>query len=90
MAKLSFDKWFDKYRPIKNPFNPEGSCEGTMFETYGEELAFVQARNNDLVWTQVEVDGKMYIIPGFHRVNRFSYYITELPWTDPDIEIKVD
>ena len=80
---ISLDADFDeRYTVIKNHIDPNSASEGTMFETYGEEESYVkqvaqQKPNN--VWTIVEGDDGMWIINGFHFVNRFGYYITEEP-----------
>jgi hypothetical protein len=34
---MTYDEWIEKYRPIKNPLNPDAPYDGTMFETYGQE-----------------------------------------------------
>ena len=38
-----------------------------------------------LVWTIVDCDGKLYVSPGYHFVNRLDYVLCELPWTDEDM-----
>ena len=37
-----------------------------------------------LVWTITDCDGKLYVAPGYHFVNRIDYVLCELPWTDED------
>jgi len=37
-----------------------------------------------LVWTIVDCDGKLYVSPGFHYVNRIDYVLCGNPWTDDD------
>jgi hypothetical protein len=53
-----------------------------MFETYGEEVEFVQSQDPRYVWTNVQGDMSDLIVAGYHYVNRLSYYITEIPWED--------
>ena len=71
---------FEKFRPIKNPHGDHG-WDGTLWETYGAELNFVRNQHENKVWTLVEEDGVMFIISGFHFVNRVGYFVTEKPWT---------
>lgn len=74
---LTDDEWDEQYLPITNPF---GDGERQLFETYGEELAYVQAQPVSHVWTQVDGDnGGVYIVNGYASVNRIGYYITEHP-----------
>ena len=43
------------------------------------------------IWTVVDGDGdSQYICAGRRLVNRFGYLVTENPWTDPNIEFKLD
>lgn len=74
------DDEFDAYEPINNPFQ-EGQ---QLFETYGEELDYVlehiKEHGEQYVWTQLDGDdGGVYIVNGYHLVNRIGYYITEHP-----------
>jgi hypothetical protein len=92
MPKLNFSSWMTTYRPIQNPIDTNAACDGKMIETYGPELDFVVethlARPNT-VWTIVETDtGKLRVANGFHRVNRFGYFICEVPYSGPTIDFK--
>jgi hypothetical protein len=76
------DAWEAKYKPIKNPFaqKQEDEFVEDKFETYGEELGFVQAQDPRCIWTLVDGDdGNLYIVDGYHLVNRVNYFITEKP-----------
>jgi hypothetical protein len=77
--------WEEKYQPIKNHFSqPQGEFADEFvedkFETYGEELEYVLKIANsepNRVWTLVDGDdGNMYIVNGYHLVNRINYFIT--------------
>lgn len=72
------EAWDEKYKPIQNHF--DGSDK---FETYGEELDFVLSIANTeprRVWTLVDGDdGNLYIVDGYHLVNRVNYFVTEKP-----------
>jgi len=78
LARITYEKWFEKYHPIKNPLDSNASFDGCMFETYGEELEFVCAQQPLTIWTLVDCDGKDRIAEGFHYVNRLGYFITEV------------
>jgi hypothetical protein len=77
------DAWEAKYKPITNHF------DGTdKFETYGEELDFVRAQDPRCIWTLVDGDdGNLYIVDGYHLVNRINYFITEVPFEDNFLEV---
>lgn len=61
--------------------SPKGFCnESGLIETYGKEFEYVKKQNIKNVWTVIEEDGELYVIPGFHIVNRFGYLITEKKW----------
>ena len=92
MAKLNFDSWMTKYRPVQNTEACNAACEGKMFETFGNELDFVIATNRftpNKVWTIVETDtGKLRLTNGYHVVNRFGYFVCEVPYEGPDVDFK--
>jgi hypothetical protein len=81
LVSLSFDNFFELFRPIKNHLDDNAAQEGCMFETYGEELHYIHEfakENSDRVWTLMEDDdGNLCIVNGFHLVNRLGYILTE-------------
>lgn len=97
---MQFEEWEDKYKPIKNhlagrddpaKFEMDADdLEEDKFETYGIELGFVLGIAHESpakVWTLVEGDGGLYIVSGYHLVNRLNYFITEVPSEDDDLEV---
>ena len=91
---LSYDDFVEKCKPIQNEFpNPCGGFDNTMFETYGEELGYVKLINEqspENVFTIVEVEDNLYILKGFHLVNRHGYFITKNPCDVEFSEILID
>lgn len=77
-ARISYERWLEKYRPIPNPLDLNATFDGRMFETYGAELEFVCAQSPSTIWTLVECDGKIRICQGLHFVNRLGYFVTEI------------
>ena len=77
------DAFVERFRPIVNPVNPDASFDfgygGCLFETYGEEFAFVRRQNLAGVWTLIETDGVLTIESGLHFVNRLGYFVSETP-----------
>ena len=53
-----------------------------MYETYGNELDYVNTQLNKHVWTWVDTEEGDAILSGKHWVNRIGYFITEKPWTE--------
>lgn len=86
---LTYDEWFNHYKPIKNEITKYQSDLITAFETYGEEQDFVFAQPDENVWTEVDGDGGTYIIAGRHFVNRIQYYVTEKPYDSDNQEVVV-
>lgn len=74
--------WEDKFKPIKNHFRKDP--DETMFETYGEEVEFVQKADNKYIWTYLQGDMSDLICAGYHYVNRLGYYISSIPWENED------
>ena len=79
LTHLSYDAWVSRYRPVKNMIDPNAAYDGCMFETFGNEVKFVQTIEAQRIWTLLDCDGKLLIVEGFHYVNRLGYFVTELP-----------
>ena len=77
-----WDQWENKFKPIKNHLSKDP--DEKMFETYGEEVEFVQKADNKYIWTYLQGDESDLLVAGYHYVNRLGYYITELPWENED------
>jgi hypothetical protein len=87
LIEMDYDEWFDTYKPIPNHIDTNASFSdgeyGYMFETYGDELKFIQGANDNIVWTYGDGDdGGTYIWSGYSFVNRIGYFITERPWVN--------
>lgn len=83
MSIIKEEDFDELYKPIQNHIDPNASWSGTLFETYGEEEAYVREqaqKNPKKVWTLLDGDDDMYIVAGFHFVNRVGYIITENEW----------
>ena len=89
--EMDFDEWVDTYKPIPNNIVEDSSFDGTMFETYGDEVAFVKKADPAYIWMYGDGDdGGSYIWNGWHIVNRIGYFITEVPCPpDTDMQVKV-
>jgi hypothetical protein len=87
--EMDFDEWCDTYKPITNHIDTNASFDGAMFETYGDEVIFVNAQDPAYIWTYGDGDdGGSYIWNGWSFVNRIGYFITEVP-CPPDTEIQI-
>jgi hypothetical protein len=88
MSKFyTYSSWEETFKPIKNKISKYPDDSLIHFETYGEEVEFVWTHPNENVWTEVDGDSGTYIVAGKHFVNRISYYVTEVPWTDEYTEV---
>ena len=76
---MTYDEWFDTYKPIRNQIANDNTYQ---FETYPPDITFVQSQPDNNIWTELDGDEGVYIVSGFHFVNRIQYYITEKPWTE--------
>lgn len=75
-----WNAWAEKYKPKSNHLSKYP--DEMMYETYGEEVEYIQSRDNHYVWTLVSGDMCDLIVAGYAYVNRLGYYVTEMPWTD--------
>lgn len=94
MKKISFDDFVEKYKPVTNHLDNNAAFDGTMFETFGEEVHHVVKIANETpkkVWTFITGDnGGDFIVNGYFLVNRMGYFITEIEADDEDIEIALN
>ena len=80
--ELSEDAFAALFPLRTNHLNPGASWEhpdggGCLFDTYGEELAYVKQKDRRMTWTIVEDDdGNAAILSGFHVVNRIGYLVS--------------
>ncbi len=81
--------WEATFKPIQNP-NGDRGWNGTMFETYGEDIEFLSRQPDENIWTWIDGDEGTWIVNGIHTVNRIGYFITENPCTQQFMEIQVD
>lgn len=92
--RRSYEKWIRDYKPVQNTVSNREEFDGFLFETYGEDLAFVSEKAQAepaKVWTILDSDGKLTLTNGFHIVNRYGYMVTEIPFTGTEpIEVKAD
>lgn len=83
--ELTEDEFDDRYPLVPNHINLSagwaiGEAGGCLFETFGEEFAFVRRQDPRKVWTLVDGDGgDMYVISGLHFVNRVGYLLSTIP-----------
>jgi hypothetical protein len=77
---LTEEQWTEQYRPVTNYL----TNEGTSYETYGDDLEYVLQQDEKHVWTELDGDNGVYLVNGYHIVNRIQYYITEVPWKEDE------
>jgi hypothetical protein len=65
-----------------------GSLEGTLFETFGQDLAFVKLQAREMIWTLLAIEGRVTIFSGYHFVNRLGYFVCRNS-VEPDAFIAV-
>jgi hypothetical protein len=94
--EMSEDEFDDQYPLLTNHLNPDatwafGDGPGCLFETYGEELAFVRRQDPCNIWTLVDGDdADQYILSGFHFVNRIGYLVSTVAVPEGvDIEVRI-
>ena len=85
--ELSEEAFDADYPLVPNHLNPRATCAfgdagGCLFETYGEELAFVRQQDPRCIWTFLDGDDAQYVVSGMHFVNRIGYLISKVPVPD--------
>ncbi len=76
---MTYEKWFDIYRPV---INKQGNL--FVYETFGDDVKKIRKTDPNYIWT---VTDQMGILPGIHYVNRLYYVITKVPHGQEDIYV---
>ena len=73
---LTEREWFDQYGV---------DADGRLYETYGEDMNYINSMPVSFVWTLVDGDTKPVVVNGLAFVNRVGYYLTKKPHNPNDI-----
>ncbi len=95
IKKLDYETWEEIYKPIINPFltlKEQKADNGTQFHFHYstiEENEFLKDNiGSGKLWTVAEGDrDSIYLMSGFHRVNRIYHFVTEIPFNISEEEI---
>ena len=85
---MNYDEFIEKYKPIQNPFC-NAPFDGMTFETYGDEIDFVKLQDKNKICTIIDENDDLYIIDGYHFINRLGYFILNEPCYE-EINILID
>lgn len=80
--QIDEDTFLQRFPLRTNHLVLDAPFDGCMFETYGDELAFVREQDVRCVWTVLDCDGAVAIVSGFYFVNRIGYLISTTPVED--------
>ena len=84
---MTEDEWYEIYKPIKNHLDSTSS----LFETYGDDVEFVNNQPYENIWTWVSGDdGGTYLVSGRYYINRMGYFVCTVPWTEQALEVLID
>jgi|GEM_PF-5041194 len=78
---LDFDLFFERYKPIPNPFNPEGLYEGRLFHHYLEdsgEAHFLRGLELDKLWTLCWCEDSLILRAGYVLVDREGFFVASV------------
>ena len=85
--KITIAEWLEKFKPIANHLDENASWQdetgiGIMYETYGEELAFVKSMTqHDKVWVMYDTaNGGVEISNGIYLGQPIGYFVTQEPY----------
>ena len=86
------DVFYEYFRPFRHPLARFDIWGGLGLETFGSDLQLAFEHDENHVWTVVdgEAGTDQWIIPGFHRVNRICFLLTEVAHFDVPIEFRIE
>lgn len=85
--------FYEYFRPFRHPLAGFGDIWGGHgLETYDDDLQLAFKYDSNFVWTVVDCgdSSNEWIIPGFHRVNRICFLLTEVAHFDAPIEFRIE
>lgn len=88
---LHEDTFYEYFKPYRHSDASHDIWGGIGLETFGKDLEIVKKLDSSYLWTVVE-DGStndMWIIPGFHFVNRICYLVTDVSHQGIDVDFRV-
>lgn len=78
VLELTEDEFDAQYALIPNDLVPDAAWGGCLFDTVGDEYAFVSQQDPNRIWTLAEDgDGNSLVCSGLHSVNRLGYLVSE-------------
>ena len=81
----NFEEWEGIYKPIPNHIDKQGTYYADengvnySFETFGEELKYINKQDERYIWTLCEEDGVEFIQNGKWLINRLAYLVCKNP-----------
>lgn len=98
IKNTNFETWIKIYKPIVNPFlnmNEQKADDGTQYEFGWSSIEENELLKDNIgsgtIWTLVEGDREsLWLLSGFHRVNRVHHYITQVPFDIQNEEISIE
>lgn len=97
ITKMDIEEWHKQFTCVPNHIAPYDSSWqdedgiGALFETYGEELDYVQNQDERYVWTLVDSDLGTSLLSGYYTVNRIGYLITTEMWeSNYEVSVSID
>lgn len=88
---LTYDDFLEKYHPVKNHLDKNAGYDGCMFETFDKELKYVldtYTHSPQHIWTLIEGNNDMWLVSGYHFVNRLGYIITKEPVDNNELDLE--
>jgi hypothetical protein len=88
---ITWNEFETEFKPKRNTLTKREEYKGWLYETYGEDDAFVRkfAQDNpNNVWTIIDSEEGTIIECGWHYINRKGYIITELPCDGETITVQ--
>ena len=71
---------FWAHGPVQNHIDRKAAMDGHMFETYGDDVAWVLQQPAKHVWTIVERGSDLYAVSGC-SLDGIGFFVTRRPWT---------
>ena len=84
------DVFYECFRPYRHPEAKFDVWGGLGLETFGDDLQLVSSQDPNHVWTVVDGEKDEWIVPGYHRVNRICYLLTDAAHFEGPFEFRIN
>lgn len=80
MEKIKINQFFDQFKVKRNPIESYSPFENRLLDMNEDELDYLEGLDSHNIWTLIDKENIMELIPGCHSHDVMGYFICEKKW----------